>query len=176
MRRRQLLFVGVVHGVSDAASLGLGAGSGVSPVGSHAVCWVDCGGRLSCGSDGFDVWERGSILSLDLRAPHRGRLLASGGRGLVYDSDGIRALALAGGAEVGETDGLLDGELARHVSDVEPLGEVVDGDKWHYGARDDVGLTIGGSLLGVRPDDEETRAGCHINGDHIKCRVCECVG
>jgi hypothetical protein len=108
-----------------------------------------------------------NTMSLALRTLRRGRLLASGGRGLVDDLDGVRALALANGAEVAEADGMLDRELARDVGDVEPLGEVVDGDKWDDWARDNVDSAIGGMPVGVRPDDEETRARCH-NADHGK--------
>jgi hypothetical protein len=86
----------------------------------------------------------------------------------VDDLDGVRALALADGAEVAEADGMLDRELARDVGDVEPLGEFVDGDKRDDCARDDVNSAIGGRPLGVRPDNKETRAGCH-NADHGEC-------
>ena len=146
-------------------------------MGFHVVCWVNRGVRAGCGSDVSGVRGRSGrrqrtvgvdTLSLALWTLRRGRLLASGGRGLVDDLDGVRALALADGAEVAEADGMLNRELARDVSDVEPLGEVIDGDKRDDCARDAVDAAIGGVPLGARSDDEKTRAGCH-NADHGKC-------
>jgi hypothetical protein len=107
-----------------------------------------------------DIGDGCSTVWLSLRALHRGRLASRRGS-VVDDLDGVRALALGGGAQVAEANGLLDGELAGHVGDVEPRRELVDSNKWHDGARDGIDSAVGGGPLGVGPDDEEAGLGSH---------------
>lgn len=75
--------------------------------------------------------------------------------------DVVRDLALAGGAQVAEADGLLYIELARNAHDIEPLGQLIDCNQRHNGPRDGVNCAVGRGPFGVGPDNEEARRGGH---------------
>jgi hypothetical protein len=48
----------------------------------------------------------------------------------ICDAHGIGSVRPGKGAEVGEADGLLDGELPWRSDDIDPVGQLVNGNEW----------------------------------------------